>query len=452
MELQMLMRWTKLFVVIVMMLVVSACTQAVKPRFSPLPLPEFPEQEKTEHFDARYRQAWQMLLGGEPDRALAELKSSRSPEKSVYSGFGFVYLVKKNYPLSEKNFKRALQLAEDDPMALAGLGLLYELTNRNEEAFDLFRTVKKLYPGNPWTEIRYDRLRVILTEDHVKKAETAKNAYNDEEYIRELEKAQYYSPEMTDLSLKLAAQYREMGKPEKAVLAYRQLMKNDPYNPLYLKNLAEIYDAKQEYDNALILYRRLLDLNPNDQLIQEKIKAVEKAFDESAWPKELKGIFFKEQLNREDAAALLGLYFPSVFSNPQRLIISDISSSYAFREIIKVCGSGVMTVRPDHRFDRYGLLDRSQSALILDRLIRLIQDKGRTVDLQPVTDFTPPRDIPPTHRDYQIISGLLSVGLMELDETMQFRPLDPVNPDEFINALKRIELAVHFNDEPETEG
>ena len=109
-----------------------------------------------------------------------------------------------------------------------------------------------------------------------------------------------------------------------------------------------------------------------------------------------------------------------------------------------------MKVRPDHRFDRYGLLDRGRSALILDRMIRLLREKGRVVDLQPIADYTPPRDIPPTHRDYQVITGLLGVGLLKLDESMQFRPLDPIHPDEFINALKRIELAIQF-EEPEGE-
>ena len=443
----MISRWFKLISLTLAAILASACAQSVRPQFSPLPLPDVPEQNKT-GMDEHQLQAWRFLLDGAPDRALSEFKQSRSDENSIYAGFGYVYLVKRNYSLAEKNFKKALSYSSQDFMAQAGLGLLYEQVGRNEEAFALFKAIKTQYPDNTWVEVRYDRLRVVLTQAHLTRAEAHKNSGDEVRYLYELERAQYFSPEMSDISLKIAALYRETGHPEKAVNAYRQLLRRDPHNEKYLQSLAEIYTSTKAFDNALILYRRLLDLNPDSVLLREKIEMVKKAFDESAWPKELKGIFFKEQLNREDTAALIGLYFPSVLSEPQRLIISDINGSFAFREIIRVCASGIMTVRPDHRFDRFGLLDRGQSAIILDRLIRLIREKGRVLDFQPVSGYTPPQDIPPTHKDYQTITSLLSIGLLELDSTNQFHPLERVHPDELINALKKIEIAIRFDESP----
>ncbi len=446
MEFRMITRWFRIAMIAGALAFASACTQTPKPLFSPLPLPELSQSEARE-LDSHYRQAWSLLLGGVPDRALAELKQSRSPDSYIYTGFGYIYLVKRNYSLAEKNFKRALNSAEDDLMAQSGLGLLYEMMGKNDEAFALFKSVKRKYPDHSWVEMRYDRLRVLLTEERLKMAEAAKNSGSDERYLSELEKAQFYSPDMTEIAQKVAARYQEMGHPEKAVSAYRQLLKRDPHNTLYLQTLAGIYVSMKAYDNALILYRRLLDLNPNDEQIRARIEQVKQAFGESNWPRELKGIFFKEQLNREDTAALIGLYFPSVLSEPQRLIISDIAGSFAFKEIIRVCASGIMDVRPDHRFDRFGLLNKGQYALILDRLIKAIRERGRTLDFQPISDYTPPQDIPPTHKDYQIIISLLSIGLIDLDMTNQFHPLDPVHPDELINSLKKIEMAMSFNDE-----
>jgi len=429
--------------VTVVLLLCIACSQTPKPLFSPLPLPEIPEMEM-EGMDTYYRQAWSLLLSGKPDMALAELKQSRSSERVVYTGFGYVYLVKKNFPLSEKNFRKALSLAQDDLMAQSGLGLLYEMTGENEKAFTCFKAVKTQYPDNAWIEIRYDRLRILMTEAHVNKAEAEKNSGNKDAYLNELEKAQYYSPEMVEIAQKIAARYQETGHPEKAINAYRQLLRKDPHNEFYLETLAQIYETLNAYDNALILYRRLLDLKPNDPQIHRKAAQVKKAFDESNWPIELKGIFFKEQLNREDTAALIGLYFPSILKEPQRLIISDISGSFAFKDIIRVCASGIMDVRPDHRFDRFGLLSRGQSALILDRLIKLAKEQGRILDFQPVMGYKPPADIPSTHRDYQTITSLLSIGIIELDDSNQFHPMDPVRPDELINALKKIEMTMSF--------
>lgn len=442
-------RWLNPLYAILAIILLSGCAQAPRPQFSPLPLPELSEQDKTST-DSHHQLGWNLLLSGEPDKALKELKLSRSPDRAVFTGFGYVYLVKKNYLLSEKNFRKALAAAPDDMMAQSGLGLLYEMMGKSEEAFSMYRAIKKLYPNNPWAESRYDHLRAVLTEMQIKKAESAKNSGDSERYLRELERAQYYSPEMSEIALKIAARYQEMGMPEKAIYAYRQLIKSDPHNQVYLQNLAQIYVSMKAFDNALILYRQLLDLNPNDEQIKEKCEQVKKAFDESAWPHELKSIFYKEQLNREDTAALIGLYFPSILSDPQKpLIISDISGSFAFADIIKVCASGIMTVRPDHRFDRFGLINRGLVALILDRLIKVITESGRTLDFQPIRDFTPPHDILPTHRDYQTITSLLSINLLELDESNQFRPLDTVHPDELINALKKIEMVMRFVEKDE---
>jgi hypothetical protein len=92
-------------------------------------------------------------------------------------------------------------------------------------------------------------------------------------------------------------------------------------------------------------------------------------------------------------------------------------------------------------------MDRGQAVLILNRLLHLIRERGLLLELEPLSDFVPPHDIPPTHRDYQAISALLSLGLISLDADNQFHPQRPVSPDEMINALKRIEMTIQFNED-----
>lgn len=442
-------RWLQ--ILLLSLLLLTACSQVHRPLFSPLPLPEMSPEEKGS-LDENQEQAWTYLLTGDPDKALNEFKKSRSSELNSYTGFGFVYYIKKNYTLAEKNFRKALAIQPDDLMAQAGLGLLFEAIGKNEGAFAQYRSIKRTHPSNPWVQIRFDRVRVLLTEMHITLAEQAKNNGNLDVYLQELLKAQSYSPDLTDVSLKIATRFQELGQPDKAISAYRQLLRNDPQNPAFIEKLAETYLALKQYDNALIFYRRLLDFNPEDEVLKARVEEVKKAFDESSWPREMKNIFFKAQLNREDTAALIGRYFPSVLAEPQRpLIISDISGSYAFKDIIRVCANGIMTVRPDHRFDRFGLLDRGQGALVLNRLLMLISDRGYILQLEPDPNFVPPHDIPTTHRDYQTITTLISLGLINLDQSSQFHPQAPVTPDEMINALKRIEMAIQF-DETQAES
>jgi tetratricopeptide (TPR) repeat protein len=270
-----------------------------------------------------------------------------------------------------------------------------------------------------------------------------KNEDSDRKYIEALLMAVYYSPEMVDVKIKIADQYYQMKEFEKAVQFYEKVLASFPNREDILFKLAGVFEDMNKYDSAIVVYKRLSQIKPGDVRIINKINELKVKFLEWDIPLKFKNIFFKNSINREDLAALIGYYFDKhLLLESTPVIITDIADSFAKEYIIKVCSLGIMRLRPDHSFGvgnvPGSLIDRSRFAVVLDSLLKYLQRAGYKVNLVPAEVEMEAADILALHRHYETIKFLINVDLISLDEQNNFNPTKAVTPAEALVSLKKI--------------
>jgi hypothetical protein len=214
-----------------------------------------------------------------------------------------------------------------------------------------------------------------------------------------------------------------------------------PNNAEILIKIAKVYEELKKFDAAVMVYKKLLEQKPGDMDVINKINDLKIKFYDWNLPVKFKNIFFKDEITREELAALLGYYFDKWLEPRPPVIITDIGSSFAKEYIIKICTHGIMKLRPDHSFDRFSKINRAQFAVVVDALIKYLEKSesgAYTIRFSPLEKIIEPADILPLHKYYKIIKFLVNSQIMKLDEEKQFHPTLSISPSRVLEALKKI--------------
>jgi len=179
-------------------------------------------------------------------------------------------------------------------------------------------------------------------------------------------------------------------------------------------------------------------LKPGDLAYINKVNDLKVKFYEINMPEKFKNIFFKQEINREELAALIGHYFEKYLESRQPMIITDISGSFAMKQIISVCTLGIMKIRPDHSFDRFSVIDRAAFAVVISRLLDYLKDRGYRVEFAPPDEYIEPGDVSQLHKDYGIIKLMVNSDLVKLDAEGRFNPTAKVTPAEVLLSIRKL--------------
>lgn len=398
-----------------------------------------PDLDNSRYNDSAYIEGWQNLKLGKPKEALENFKQSLSVDEKLYVGFGYAFLAQNKLPLARRNFEKALEINPDNWQAHFGLGHLYELLKEKERAFRIYAALLTKYPENNWVKERYEYIKASETQKYLDKARQFKMVNQSEQYIQALEKAALYSPEMSEIEIEMGDFFYSQGQYDTAVKHYENVVQRFPHKEDILVKLAGVYENTQKYDDAVVVYKRLLELKPGNMTYINKVNDLKIKFYDINLPTKFKNIFFKRDITREDLAALIGHYFDRYLENRSPVIITDIGGSFAKEQVIKVCTLGIMEVRPDHSFDRFLQVDRAAFAVVIDRLLRYLEkERGYTVNLAPAGKDLLPRDISPLHKHYKIITFMVNAQLLKLDKENQFHPTLKVTPTEVLTSIRKI--------------
>jgi tetratricopeptide (TPR) repeat protein len=316
--------------------------------------------------------------------------------------------------------------------------MILEFEGRTSEAFQAYGNLLAKAPQDAWIKLKYESIRSTATQEFLLQAENAK-AGDKDKYIRALEQAAWFSPDMTAITLQIADHYYGEGDGQRSLPYYEAVSEKDPHNEAVLLKLASLYEKKEKFEMALVTLDRLLALKPGDPFLESEKKRVRDSIQEMKLPEKFKRIFFKTEINREELAALIGHYFEkSIRTDRAPEIITDIDGSFAREQIIRVCTGGIMSARPDHTFDRFSTPDRATFAVILHALIRHLEKNGRALNVVPQGNAALPADLSPLHKHYGIIQYLVNAQILPLDAENNFNPTRPVSPADVIYALKKI--------------
>ncbi|MGD2089285.1 MAG: tetratricopeptide repeat protein [Candidatus Aminicenantes bacterium] len=426
-----------IIMVVILMMVIPGCggVQQVNTNI------HIPEMDTSPDNDSYYVEGWKKLKEGNPREAIKNFERSSTRDESLFVGFGYAFLVQNRLEFARRNFERALGINPDNLQAQFGLATRHELLNEKKKAFQVYSKLRTLYPENAWVKVRYDSIKSSETENYLKQAELYKKENREDAYINALEAAARYSPEMIDINMEIADFFNSKQQYPQAVHQYEKVLEKLPHNQEILMKLAEVYEKMNRFDSALIIYRKMQELRPGDLHISNKINELKIKFHESNLPPKFKNIYFKRDINREELAALLGFYFEKYLETQPPVIITDIGTSFAKEYIIKVCTLGIMNLRPDHSFDRFSRINRAALAVVINALLKYLEKNmlgAYDMQFHPLEEVIEPVDISPLHKDYETIKFLVNSGIMKLDEQNRFNPTADVSPSEVLETIKKI--------------
>jgi tetratricopeptide (TPR) repeat protein len=403
-----------------------------------LPIPEL---DRTQYNDSHYTEGWQKLKEGKPDEALKHFQLSTTVDEKLYVGFGYVFLAKNKFDLARRNFNKSLAINPDNLQAQFGMATLHEQRNEKEKAFLIYSRLRTKYPENAWIKVRYDYIKSTQTQYFLKQADLYKNQGEEPAYIEALKKAAQYSPEIVEIKIQLADIFKAREEYESAAHYFEKVLEKIPNNEEVMYKVADVYEKMNKFDASVMIYKKMLELKPGDLTISNKINELKLKFYDWNLPTKFKNIFFKEDINREELAALIGYYFEKYLEPRPPKIITDIGGSFAKEYIIKVCTLDIMKLRPDHSFDRFPKINRAQFAMALDALIKYLEKSesgAYTIQFTPLDEVVEPSDISPLHKYYNIIKFLVNSQIMKLDTANNFNPMRTVTPTRVLDALKKI--------------
>lgn len=401
-----------------------------------------PELDTSLYNDSAYTAGWEKLKAGKPDEAIKKFQESTVVDEKLYIGFGYAFLAQNKVSLAKQNFEKALALNPENWQAHFGLAAMYESVKDMARAFHIYSRLRVKYPENNRIKSKYENIKSAETQRYLEKARQLKMEKQTEKYIEALKAAAAYSPEMTDIETEMADFFYGQGQYDKAALHYENV--SEALHDLSKKKeillkLADVYEKNLKYDSAIIVYTNLLELEPTNIAFMKKVNDLKVKFYEENLPAKFKNIFFKEDVTREDVAALIGYYFDKYLDSRPAIIITDIGNSFARDQIIKICTLGIMKVRPDHSFDRLPVIDRAAFAVIINNLVKYLEEqKGYSVRLAPAEEVIEPSDISPEHKNYTIIKFMVNAQVIKLDNENRFNPTLKVTTSEVLGTIRKL--------------
>ena len=428
----------KAFLPVALILLFVACG-GVKPVTVDFHLPTVPVDT---FLDSYYRLGWEQLRQGDSEAAYRSFQLSVAPLDKKQAAFGYIFLARRKFSAAADQFANALATNPGNIEAGMGRAMVLELEGRMAEAYRAYGDLALKAPEDAWIRLKYEEIRSSSTQGHLLEAERVK-ATDKARYIRELEQAAFFSPDLTVITLQIANHYYDVGDWQRGLPHYEAVLEKEPHNETVLLRLAAIYEKKEKFDLAMVTLDRLLALKPGDPFLEGEKKRIRDRFQDLTLPEKFKKIFFKAEINREELAALVGFYFDRYIemgSSPE--IITDIDGSFAREQIIKTVTAGIMRAMPDHTFARFVTTDRSRFAVTLQALIDYLQQKGHALRFAPLAPAPLIADLSPLHKEFPIISSLVNSQVLSLDNQGNFNPTGPVSPADVIYALKKILNAI----------
>ncbi|MBN2399535.1 MAG: tetratricopeptide repeat protein [Candidatus Aminicenantes bacterium] len=424
----------KAFLPALLIIVTIACG-GIRPVQIDFHLPAIQRNDATDDY---FLQGWEQLQEGDSNAAYKSFQLSDVSMDKKQAAFGYVFLARRKFSAAADQFAAAMATNPDNIEAGMGMAMIHEFEGHAAEAYQAYGNLLVKAPEDAWIKLKYESIRSNATQEFLLEAENAKST-DKQKYIQALEKAAWFSPDVTSITLQIADYYYAENEWQRSLPYYEAVLEKDVHNEAVMLKLAALYEKKGKFDMALVTLDRLLELKPGDPFLESEKKRIREGIQEMNLPEKFKKIFFKTEINREELAALIGYYFePFITIERSPEIITDIDGSFAREYIIKICTVGIMNARPDHSFDRFSNPDRATFAVILNALIQYLGQNGNRLNFNPLPSTSLATDLSPLHKNYELINYLLHAQVLPLDAENKFNPTRAVSPADVIYALKKI--------------
>ena len=151
---------------------------------------------------------------------------------------------------SEALFRHALEVTENNDMALGNLGIALDRKGQLDEAISLFREVLRLRPDSPGAH--YDLANALGKKGQL------------DEAIRQYQEAIRLKPDQADAHNNLGIALDKKGQLDEAICQYQEAIRLKPDHALAHKNLGIALGRKGQMDEAIRQFQEALRLNADD--------------------------------------------------------------------------------------------------------------------------------------------------------------------------------------------
>ena len=214
---------------------------------------------------------------------------------------------KENFDMAISNFEQALMAFPEDHSSMYELSALYSKQGLTEKGFEMIKNAVELDSTNKWYKIRlaefykrnYDYESFVSIYDDLLENEPNNLEYLEvyidallqlEKYEQMIEKLDVFEDNIgvsEFVSMMKINTYNFLGNKDKVIEEMEKLSKAFPYETRYMSMLAEIYMQSKRDKDALSIYLKIKELNPEDPYINtslleyyQKQGELDKAFDE----------------------------------------------------------------------------------------------------------------------------------------------------------------------------
>jgi tetratricopeptide (TPR) repeat protein len=409
------------------------------PRYPDFVFPAPPAKVGDAITRARHDAAWRSLQLGDLRAAESEFAAVVKQRPAFFPasvGWGYVLVAAGKPKDALIRFDQAVQQAPRYAPALAGRAEALLAAGQRVEALAGFEAALAVDSSLADVRRRIDVLKFDRVRERVAFAKRAADAGRVDEARQAYEEAIAASPESAFL-------YRDLGMVELRQSAFdaavghlRQSVLLDPGDVRAHLALAEALEKRGDLEGAIAAMEGAYALDPSDALKQRMDRARDRA-ETGSLPAEYAAIERLPQITRGDLAALIGVRLRSVIpanGNRSSVVATDIRGHWASTWIVSVTRAGLMDVFPNHTFQPRAVVQRTDLAQVVSRVLTV---SGAAVARVP-RGRVPIGDVGVDHLHYAEISMAVAAGVLPLEGGL-FRPSRVVSGQEAIDVVQRLE-------------
>lgn len=235
-----------------------------------------------------------------------------------------------NWEEAEASFNKALKIDPKHDASMYELARIYQRQGRIDDAILLMEDAITIDPNNDWYYMlladlyrqsrNYEKVADVfkrLSEINPEKMDYRYDLAGIYTIMGEYKEAIAVYDEIEDVigiteevSLKKRNLWTNLDNPRKAMDEVEALVEAHPYNTRYLQILAEFYVNKEDYDKALEMYQKVVELDPEDPYIHISLSDLyRKKGNEEKAHEELKLGFANPDLNLESKIQIMITYY-----------------------------------------------------------------------------------------------------------------------------------------------
>ena len=390
--------------------------------------------------------AWRWFQAGDLARAETEFQAilKRSPQfYPSETALGYLDLARKGFEPAVARFDRVLQSNAAYVPALVGRGEAQLALGRQTEALVAFESAVKADPQLQTIARRVEVLRARAQQENVAAARSAAQANRLDEAARLYEHAIAGSPDSAFLVRDLAEIEAKQGKTDQALVRFRRVVEMDPTDVVSKIRIGEILDARGDLAGAMTMYADANTLEPSAEL-RRRMAAIDARLAYLKLPAEYRAIPDALSITRGDLASLVGIGLQALLDRApaQAVVVTDARDHWASEWIMATARGGVMEPYENHTFQPRNPVRRSDLAQAVARMLKVIA-AGRPQLLKDWQSRAQKMvDVGVSNLHYADASLSVAAGIIPLADAGSFQLSRLVTGAEAIDAINRIERLV----------